>query len=537
MVNIILKDINGDDVLYSGIEKISVRNDVGESFIINIPKNNEEAVELVLPQQFANSSQIYTFITDDYVFVSSNAINVGLWKYDIKSETLEQVFNTGDSWLFAQQQTIDGDWLVTGSNTLNHGGSGLLLIRGNDFSVTNLLEGVIDPYFITRNWEIFHPLASGDILVASRLNGGYGLLLYKHTTKNVVALSTAGTGRLTFHDLDDNHVLVSGYGIELFDNTTDTLSTAYPATSGDSSPTSNFVDAGDGYVLIGRDNNSYGILLYDPNSKTCTKIWTSGQYWLNWSSYIKLDNGDILIGSTSTASSSSGFLIYYSSSKTIQKIYANSNNWRKFYKLSNGNCLCSSETANSGLVLFDSSTNSATQIYSSDYGFYKFTEVRGGDVIISRTMYNSGLYLYENDTNSVRKIYSDNSTWANRILLESGNCLISGTSSTTTTAGYGLILYNVDTKTASKIVNNGDGPWSVAKIADSTYLLSSGKNMGLYIYDDSTLTATEISSVAGSYEFSFIDNKWFAINTIKNITFVLNEDGRSVSLYSAKLDI
>lgn len=397
MADIILKDVNGNKQIYSGVNKILVKDTDGNYLKFSYG----EEVKIDLPEAFKGIGILYYVETKHGFLLSANSTNIGVWEYLKADNSFNQLISDGQ-WT-AYQQLSNGDYLIGG--------------------------------------EAF----------------SYGVLLYDSTQHTITQISTEGGYLKNFIVLPNDDCLIcsssqssSNLGIWLFNSKTKTISKVYA--SGYNWNYYCELQNGD-FLITSTASQSVGVLLYNNEEKTITQIYASGYYWIY---FMPLSTGGALITGNSS-SVSSGVLFYSASTSSISKIYNSGYGWKDYIELDNGNCLVggTSYSGNQGLWLFSELDTTFTHIYTSSYPYQYLHKLSNGSILASSSNTNT-ILKYNPDDSSVTTL-SGTGSYPYKFFfnLSTGDCLFGGTGTVSGGGGSGIYLYSVDTNTAKNVKYGG----------------------------------------------------------------------------------
>lgn len=361
---------------------------------------------------------------------TGSTFDIGLYLYNPETDTVEKIYSKGNGWCYFQ---IIGDKCFIGSDTSGGGTGGVLV-----YSIQT--ESIIASYVGGRDWKYFYPTGNDCLIL-----GGYPGVLFYNSTNNLIEQLSTDSAWDTAYEVDG------------------------------------------GYLIYATNLNAYGILLFDSNSKTITRVFDTGYKYI-----MKTVSGNKVI-ITSTYSSYKGIFLYDGSSKTIVQIYDVGYDWR-YIQVMGDKCLIGGEaSADLGILLYNSTTNTIQQIYTKGYRWGIFQIIENG-CLITPTSYGGsdgkGILLYDNITEIITQIYTKNYGWM-FIGLQNSDCLISNNSS----SYEGIYLYNNSTKTITQIFWYG----YYYDTYNNGYISASDKSRSQYIpyYDETSKTITKISYYIG----------------------------------------
>ena len=100
----------------------------------------------------------------------------------------------------------------------------------------------------------------------------------------------------------------------------------------------------------------------------------------------------------------------------------------------------------------------------------------------------TGVWLHNIPTNSTTQIYNQYDRWVSNVQQVGNNFLI-GASYVGT---YGLLLYKPGDNTITNLVSGNKYFWYFTPLNNTLCACSNGSNVGIYIYDDTNQTATQV---------------------------------------------
>ena len=458
------------------VKKITVD---GKSMVL-VASGGEEAV-IKLPEEFGQAQNIYYFkVNEDKYLISSSGGGDGLWEYTPSTETSVKMID-GVKWQYFQQ-TPKGILISSG----NSADKGVYFYDTQNGSISRLSQ-------LGYAYSRFVVLTNGDIIMQSSgtytAAGATHILLYRLSDNTVSSI------------FNSNNVYVGAlyfYEAHLFPD--DTLIFACSGSNGNSS------------------SYSYGILKYDPQTQTITRIVTSGYAF----KIIKLSEYEIFINNRTTLYHysivtkqltqigadinfgnnylSGSFkignnfvLIPTASSQPIRLAKGDTFEVSELYThpsgvsastyylvpMSDTEVLISGSNSSYGVLLYDNTTETITQIYST--GYVDFTKV--GSKAIGYNATEKAILSFDIDTKTIETIYSGQ--YSVKIVI-GNNILFSSTSSSV----LGVLLYNGQTHTISKAyaAAYGWGDSSYKYIINGNCILAAMNSQGILLFDAETMT-------------------------------------------------
>ena len=336
-------------------------------------------------------------------------------------------------------------------------------------------------------------------------------------------------GNVYYFQVDEDTLLVSGdandIGVWMYTLSTNIWEQKYSHSEWDV-----FQMVGNN-CLLGRTLSGYndGILLYDSETKTINRIYTSGTTWRN---FHVVENDCIISGYGSTV----GILLYDGKTKTIEQKYDISY-WDIFQDVPNG-CLISttnsSGSIHKGVLLYNKINKTITQIYQNGINHATFKKVNNGNYLITCQTYDAGLLLYNSVTNDIKKVYGEplqtTANWREFQLVPNG-CLIGSSSSSDT----GILFYDDETEEVTLKYEIGQY-WRDFIVVNNNCLILGGKiyssygDGGILVYNTSTKTIQQIYTETFSYTTNGI--WWYVINN----DCILTSTSKGILYYDGSLN-
>ena len=241
-----------------------------------------------------------------------------------------------------------------------------------------------------------------------------------------------------------------------------------------------------------------GILCYDASNDTITKIYTSG---LAWKYFNQVTETKWLIGGD--ASGAKGILLYDTTNDTLTQIYTDQYQWKYFNQVTETKWLIGSGTGTSiispaGIVLYDSSNDTITKVSSSGGAWTYFHKVNNNTWLISSTA-TTGILLYDVPTNTFTKPYTTGKSWAYAHIISDTECLLSG-SDTSNEDSQGLLYCDISTNTFTFIATYRYAWKYFYKASDTKCLIGNVTAPGIWVYDVIDKTFTQIYESGLGYD-------------------------------------
>lgn len=303
----------------------------------------------------------------------------GLYLYDSTDDTFIQPYTSNSGWSVCCRK--DGVAFISNPSSSN----GLLLYDDAMKTVTKIYDS-------GSNWSYVYDVGDKYLITAS---GNNGLLSYDRGTKEISVLWSTGSYR--YSQFIGEVLLLGASGTNpllMYDTVTSTISAVY----GEDAPsTTRCYDAfaiTNGNCLIGSSLYSMPILLYDSTTKTVTEVSDKAG---PFNTFEPLDNGDYLIGSTST--SGTGVWLYDSSTKTTTQLYSSSTAWCLYHKLIDGYLI--SSTGTSDLLFYNNTDKTVTRVGSLSGPGYRVIYDDDVSCIFSSDAAYNGLVVYDIATKTI----------------------------------------------------------------------------------------------------------------------------------------
>ena len=427
--------------------------EVGGKYVatdLTIDVGGDNNLLVSLPNKFLNSTYIYYFkVSEDKYLFSSNTTDIGVWLYNITTSTFTQLYTIGTSWKFFQM--VGTNCLISSETYSN---AGVLLYNSQT-------ENIVQIYNSGKNWRYFH-LLNNDCIISS-YDSNTGMLLYDGESKTVSQKYSEGTSYQYSQIISNNKMLIANNldAMYLYDAETKTITQKYVGTSTKNTGRKIFQLINNDYLIGTNGQGTYdqGVLLYNSENDTVTKIYEDGERW----EYFQEVDNKCLIGCWN--SSNAGLLLYDAETKTIQQIY--NTGWFDSFFLVNNDCLMCQGNTNT-LWLYNGVTGTIQQLYTTSISSINYALVTGGALIA----HSNGVLLYDIETKTINSLYS--AGLQRSILLNIKNdYLISAYSPNLFT---GILLFNDINKTISQLSNLG-GTYSEAIEDGNIYrILSTNTN-------------------------------------------------------------
>ena len=223
-----------------------------------------------------------------------------------------------------------------------------------------------------------------------------------------------------------------------------------------------------------------GVLLYNADTNTITKIYDEGYYWR----YFKVVGDRCLI-----TGSGSGILVYNAGDNSCKKIYDNGSNAVYFVEIDD-KCLIGASSGSIGILRYSTIDDSCVSVYTGGYGWCSDYVVVGSKVLIGSSAYNMGLLSYDSQTDVVEKTkITAGYNWKYNKQITSTKWLISGTGN----SNQGIVLFNSETGSLTKLTNLGKGYDVYVSDVNNNYIISSSsktKNSYTLYYTEATDSIT-----------------------------------------------
>ena len=327
------------------------------SFEIEInkfPDKGAQKITLEIPSSFGTISSVsslyYTRINNKVFFSMSS--NVGLWVYDIDTDTTEQIFSLGGGWQYFTQVS-ETKWLITGTGSY---ATGVALYDSDKNTVRQITT-------TGASWDTFQQVTDTKWLISGRNSRAKGLLLFNSDNDTIsIAFddSTNFYGWYYFNQIDNDRWFVTAQssgttGILLFDARTDTATKIYNS----GNRWQYFTQVGEEEWLIRGSNSGNGVVLGDLSTNTFTVL--SSTYGCSLTQQIS-DTEYLVFGN------SSGLIFLYdATNKKLTQAYSsgNSSTFNRICKINNDKYLIGSAGSYLGILLYNVQNNTFKQIYTS----------------------------------------------------------------------------------------------------------------------------------------------------------------------------
>ncbi len=355
----------------------------------------EDSLEIMNDLYNSDYSIYATKLNDtDILLTTSTMSKQGL--YLLRNGKYSQIYDSGCFWNKASQ--IDGKFLISATSS---NGKGILA-----FDPEN--EKAIKIYDEGYGW-VANQLENGLIIMTS--TGTSGILKYNTITnifekipnfeKKIRRATQAYDGTIILESAEYS-------GIRFFFLNEDGTVTDSTLSLGDSDWNEK-VFLPNGNIIFTSTNNEnrggtspYGLVLYDAQNKTISKIYDQGINWIP----IEINDTKVIFTSVSTSSSSKGLLLYDISNNAVSLIYGNGRKWLYNVKLDNGDMILSSEYTE-GIIYYNSNDNSVSPIYETGKFWDTFIKDETGVAISSSKNPEQGKLRYDFATGQVTKVVEE----------------------------------------------------------------------------------------------------------------------------------
>lgn len=347
-------------------------------FLATESQRVDDRVYIDLPADFDGASSIYYFaVSGSRILFSSDVTDIGVWEYDVLTNTSTQIYNVGENW---QNFQMVGENCLISSNvatgilffnsydnqisSIHNSGSGwdeflqvgdnYLIIGRNATGVLfyNSLFNTIEVKYMTGSWNVM-ARAGVDVLIGS--NNSTGMLLYNGDTTAVTLIAPDGTGWIYFHSFGTKCFASSNSytGIYKYDSTTRSLSRIY-----ENNYTWNYCVEGVGCYLFSSSINR-GIVEYDVATNTSAKIFDEGYKF----GYAHKVGNKLLLSAQDYPYY--GVLLHDKSNGTITKIHNTGYDWK--YSVNDGQHAIITSNLSNGILYFDGSAITMVYNYGTNY--------------------------------------------------------------------------------------------------------------------------------------------------------------------------
>lgn len=323
------------------------------------------------------------FLGNKFLYYQISGDNGGIYVHDINTKTSTKIFDISLNDKFELSQPFSDGNILIASETAKT--TGIYLYNAKDNSIEQIYQSGSFWYFV--------PLGDDSTIIYST---NYGLLIYNNNEKSLNVLDDHSA--LHKKVQDDDVFFSNGYSIykikddtliQVYNSDTDLLSMSnmFKFSNGDYM----FTFGNNGILLYQADlekcikltEDSYsffyqlkngdilmsskslpGVYLYTHDDNTIKQIYTEN-YKYNY--FVELSNGNVLISSSYVE----GLLLYQYGAKSIVSLYDKGLMWNNATILSNGDCILlstlSSNSYTKGIILFYSDSNTINHFSSGDF--------------------------------------------------------------------------------------------------------------------------------------------------------------------------
>lgn len=374
----------------NGIYNASDKGFAGWSSI-TVDVGGVHSVEVRLPDIFNNETAFYyAFVDDDKILISTVVSGCGLWLYTISSESMVQIYSTGQRWQYFQQISAT-KWLISSYNS-----NGILLYNAED----NSCEKV---YSDRTGWSYLKQLNDTKWLITNNSNN-FGILLYNLEDDSCKSIYSTGLKVNFVQQVTNDKWLLSmenfsNSGILLYTSENDTITKIYDKADN----WRYYQQISETKWLISSSSYSvYGILLYDSEDDSITHVYDNGY---NYMYFQQVTETKWLISSESSV----GMLLYNSEDGSFISIYTQYPRWNTFKQITNAKWLITgiaTQSNNTGILMYNSEDDSVTQIYDKGKGYDIFKQDVDNNYYISGSdkVFTPRIVYYTESTNTISMV-------------------------------------------------------------------------------------------------------------------------------------
>lgn len=318
---------------------------------------------------------------------------------------------------------------------------------------------------VGSSWSNFQMIGD-DCLISAWSTSGQGIYLYNSDTKDITRIYTSGYSWTNFQKVPAGWLIGCGTsygGVLFYDPIAKTIQRLYY----DQHSRTKFIYIDD-VLLIG----GVTILRYYPDTNTIEQIYEGFQ-----TSYYYSIGKKCLF--SSSKSSELGVLLYDSTTNSFEKIFDTGYGYQNFIS-ANNEVFISSASSPQGLYVYNVDTDDVKFIIDRFYGWKYYFIIDDDRVLLSSSSSNVGLWLYTKSANTIEQVSTAYSDW--KFFKRIGDVILIGGTS------YGVIAYNVTTKTAQHKYTHNGKDWSIFKTDGSNCYISSPSQNGILYYNSSDNT-------------------------------------------------
>ena len=349
----------------------------------------------------------------------------------------------------------------------------------------------------------------GGAILASSVNGGK-IYYWDDDNRELNEISSNASPIHNFREYGGKYFIAAYRGWYLFDAQAKELTSILEGTN----MPAFCLDTGEELLLSVSNNSSTnpkGIYRLDPNTFELTQLFDEGWYWLGafrpykgitqTAQFVQEVPGGYLFGGYTAASQSTGVLYYDTDAKTVTRLCANGyyyfneslytryayNSWTHIIE-GYGIVFSSSQSTAWGVWYYDYASKEITQIMQTGYANYWMEN----DSMVLGSYSSFGAVVFDKKT---KTWYHPVPTgqYDNAAILENG--ILLGCSS----SSYGLKYYDFATETAS-VISTAYNYWRYMAAVDGGALLSNATaNSGIFFFDETEKTLTQLTTTGSEW--------------------------------------
>lgn len=367
---------------------------------------------------FGNAEVYYVPITENKTAIYSSNSNGGLWMYNSLDNSFTIVLEKSNGIRVLSTHVIDNYWYITSAYSGGRGTHRYNIDTGEVVQISSEYGNGLDNIYKLRDGRILFTTGSST----------YGVYIYNSADNSFVKISSSGTDYIHIEQVSDTKVLLG------------------KQSSGN-------------LFVADLTNNSVDYLVKEDGS----------QLILRNPGWEKISDTEYLIGGRTWngASDTTGIYIYNINSLTVETV-TTAYSGCGYMKRVKDKCLIASYTGG-GFMVYNINTRGLSEVLLAVNYIDTMTLIGDDRVICSSTSSaaTSTIYIYYYDTDTVVNKYSSGRQWIFHYVIGK-KVLIAGYSS----SGNGILLYDYDLDTITKIFNYGYYYNKIEKDGNIVYLSS-----------------------------------------------------------------
>ena len=531
MPNVLLKNEVGEDIAYNDVDTVTLRRVEGGTATYTFQRPNAtDAWKMI--QQFITGDGRTSLISKSQLtvpngkIISSSEPGFGTWyqsRYDawrISTLNINQMYAVPNGAILANSGSNSAIYFWDDTT------QELKVLSSNAGNIYNF-RAYGEKYFLAtyRYWLIYDPETQQ---VTELLTGNSGMNAYCFEDDDGLFLSVANNGGNNpkgIYILDPETFELT----QIFDQGWYWLGN-FRTVKGLNQSASYILEVEDGYLFGGYNGGSqcYGILHYERDTKTVTRLFDNGYYWFNdsvqsrynYSTYTRYMPGYGVVF-CNAQSYSWGTWYYDYATKTLTRIVENAAfmNWIETEDVFFGSY------SSYGVIIFDKTTKTWYRPVTT--GLYETVIKCENGYLLGPQSYSYGFKYYEIETGEVTTIATTLNYWRYGLSVEGGALL------SCETGNGGVWSFNEETKELTQLSTQGYA-WYMVRWHDAILMGSFGSAYGWHYYKDGVLT---YHALTGSYDRYLhaivpVDDGWLIGSWSYNSTihFVDGETGEATAL-------